>query len=252
MYGRNGEAPLCVLAACTPSDCFNQAFEAVRIATKYMTPVILLTDGYLANGAEPWRIPALSDLPKIEVKYRENPEGFHPFIRDPETLARAWAKPGTPGLQHRIGGLEKNFDSGHISYDPDNHQKMSETRQQKIDNIALDVPQQEIEVGDKTGKLLVLGWGSTHGAIREAVTRCRARGLSVSHAHVRNLNPFPRNLGELLNGFERVLVPELNMGQLVKLIRARYLIAADSYAKIEGLPFKIEELETRIRKMLES
>jgi len=252
MYGRNSEAPVCVLAAQSPGDCFHMTIEAVRLALKFMTPVILLTDGYLANGAEPWRIPDVSELPKIEVKFRTDPVGFHPFLRDPETLARAWAIPGTPELRHRIGGLEKDYDSGHISYDPENHEHMTRVRAAKIERIADFVPEQAIEVGDERGQLLVLGWGSTYGSIREAVQRCRERGHSVSHAHLRYLNPMPKNLGKLLAGFERVLIPELNMGQLATLIRARYLTAAESYPKVQGQPFKIQELETRIRQMLES
>jgi len=252
VYGRNSEAPLCVIAAATPGDCFFMAIEAVRLAVKYMTPVILLTDGYLANGAEPWKIPNVADLPKIEVKFRTDPVGFHPFLRDEKTLARNWAIPGTPGLVHRIGGLEKDYNSGHISYSPENHERMSLVRAQKIAGIAQDVPEQTIEVGNDGGKLLVLGWGSTYGAIREAVERCRARGLDVSHAHVRYLNPFPKNLGELLRRFDRVLIPELNLGQLVKLVRTQYLVPAESYPKIQGQPFLIAELEERIRRTLES
>jgi 2-oxoglutarate ferredoxin oxidoreductase subunit alpha len=214
--------------------------------------VILLTDGYLANGAEPWAIPDVSTLQKIPVTFRKDPEGFHPFLRDPQTLARNWAIPGTPGLTHRIGGLEKDFDSGHISYNAENHEKMVKTRAAKIAGIANDIPDQKIEVGNDQGKLLVLGWGSTYGSIREAVERCRERGLDVSHAHVRYLNPFPKNLGELLKRFDRVLVPELNNGQLVKLIRSQYLVPAESLPKIQGLPFKIAELEEKIRQVMES
>ena len=252
MYGRNSEAPVAVIAPATPGDCFYMALEAVRIATKYMTPVILLSDGYLANGAEPWRVPDVTALPKIEISFRQEVEGFHPYLRDPTTLARPWAIPGTPGLTHRIGGIEKDYDSGNISYDPDNHDKMSRTRAAKIAGIANDIPEQKVEVGDESGKLLVLGWGSTYGAIREAVQRCRERGLSVSHAHLRHLNPFPRNLGDLLARFERVLVPEMNLGQLVKLIRDEFMLPAVSYPKIKGQPFKIDEIEERIRQMMES
>jgi len=252
VYGRNGEAPLCVLAAATPGDCFHMTLEAVRLAVKYMTPVVLLTDGYLANGAEPWRVPSVSELPKIEVTFRKDPEGFHPFLRDPETLARPWAVPGTPGLLHRIGGIEKDYNSGHISYDPDNHEKMSKTRAAKIAGIAKDVPEQKIEVGAESGKLLVLGWGSTYGAIREAVQRSRDRGLDVSHAHLKYINPLPRNLGDLLRRFERVLVPEMNLGQLVKVIRSEYLVPAESFPKMKGHPFKIEEIEDKIRQVMES
>jgi 2-oxoglutarate ferredoxin oxidoreductase subunit alpha len=252
VYGRNGEAPVAVIAAATPGDCFYMAIEAVRLAVKYMCPVFLLTDGYLANGAEPWAIPDVASLPKIPVNFRKDPEGFHPFLRDPQTLARNWAIPGTPGLTHRIGGIEKDFDSGHISYNPDNHEKMTKTRAAKIAGIANDAPEQTIEVGNDSGKLLVLGWGSTYGSIREAVQRCRDRGLDVSHAHVRYLNPFPKNLGELLKRFDRVLVPELNNGQLVKMIRSQYLVPAESLPKIQGQPFKIAELEEKIRQVMES
>jgi 2-oxoglutarate/2-oxoacid ferredoxin oxidoreductase subunit alpha len=252
VYGRNSEGPVCVLAASTPGNCFNMAIEAVRLATKYMTPVILLTDGYLANGAEPWKIPDIASLPRLDVKFRSEPEGFHPFLRDPQTLARPWAVPGTPGLMHRIGGLEKDFNSGHISYSPENHELMVRTRAAKIAGIAADIPDLEIEVGDPSGKLLVLGWGSTYGSIREAVQRCRDRGLSVSHAHLRYINPFPKNLGELLTRFDRVLVPELNLGQLVKLVRSTFLVPAESLPKVQGHPFKISELEDKIRSLLES
>jgi len=252
VYGRNGEAPVAVIAAASPGDCFYMAIEAVRLAIKYMCPVFLLTDGYLANGAEPWAIPDVEKLPKIPVNFRKDPEGFHPFLRDPETLARNWAIPGTPGLAHRIGGIEKDFNSGHISYNPENHELMTKTRAAKIAGIASDVPEQKIEVGTDSGKLLVLGWGSTYGAIREAVQRCREGGLDVSHAHVRYLNPFPKNLGELLRRFDRVLVPELNNGQLVKMIRSQFLVAAESVPKIQGQPFKIAELEEKIRQVMES
>jgi 2-oxoglutarate/2-oxoacid ferredoxin oxidoreductase subunit alpha len=253
LYGRNGEAPVCVLAAATPGDCFYMAIEAARIAMKYMTPVILLTDGYLGNGAEPWRIPDVSSLPKFDVQQQTAPiEGFHPFLRDKETLARVWPIPGSPGLTHRVGGIEKDFDSGNISYSPSNHQKMSETRAAKIAGIARDIPELTLEEGDDSGKLLVLGWGSPYGAIREAVRRARARGLSVSHAHLRYMNPFPKNLGQVLSRFERVLIPELNMGQLVKVIKSEFLIPAHSMPKIEGQPFTIDELEERIRHLLEA
>lgn len=253
LYGRNGEAPVCVLAAATPGECFYQALEAARIATKYMTPVILLTDGYLANGSEPWRIPAMESLPKLEARpAREVPPNFHPFLRDGKTLSRIWPVPGTPGLEHRIGGIEKNYDSGHISYDPQNHQRMCEARAAKVQGIASDLPELRVEAGAESGKLLVLGWGSTYGAIHEAVTRACRRGLSVSHAHLRSLNPLPRNTAELLARFDRVLVPELNLGQLVQVIRAKYLVPAESYPKIEGRPFSIEEVELRISRLLEN
>ncbi|MCC6903361.1 MAG: 2-oxoacid:acceptor oxidoreductase subunit alpha [Polyangiaceae bacterium] len=252
VYGRNGEAPLAVFAAASPGDCFYMTLEAVRFAVKYMTPVMLLTDGYLANGAEPWRVPNVADLPKIDVTFRTDPAGFHPFLRDPATLSRPWAVPGTPGLLHRIGGIERDYNSGNISYDPDNHEKMSKTRAAKIAGMTRDIPDQKMELGNDSGKLLVLGWGSTYGAIREAVARSRERGLDVSHAHVRYLNPFPKNLGELLTRFERVLVPEMNLGQLVKLLRTEYLVPAESFTKIKGLPFKIDEIEEKIRQVMES
>jgi 2-oxoglutarate/2-oxoacid ferredoxin oxidoreductase subunit alpha len=252
LYGRNSESPACVIAASTPGNCFHMAIEAVRLALQFMTPVILLTDGYLANGAEPWRVPKVEDLPKISVEFRKDPQGFHPFLRDPETLARVWAIPGTPELTHRVGGLEKDFNSGHISYDPQNHELMCQTRAAKIAGIAKYIPEQQIDLGDDAGKLLVLGWGSTYGAIREAVQRCRDRGLSVSHAHVHYLNPLPRNLGELLKRFDRVLIPEMNLGQLVKVIRSQYLVPAESYPKVQGMPFKIDEIEERIRSVMES
>jgi 2-oxoglutarate/2-oxoacid ferredoxin oxidoreductase subunit alpha len=252
MYGRNGEAPVAVLAASTPGNCFHMAIEAVRLAIRFMTPVVLLTDGYLANGAEPWLVPDVEKLPKIDVHFADQPEGFHPFLRDKDTLARVWAIPGTPGLEHRVGGLEKDFKSGHISYDPQNHELMSRTRAAKIAGIAQYIPDQKIDLGDDSGKLLVVGWGSTYGAIREAVQRCRDRGLSVSHAHLHYLNPLPRNLGELLKRFDRMLVPELNLGQLVRILRSQFLIPAESFPKIQGLPFKIDELEEKIRQAMES
>lgn len=252
MYGRNGEAPVAVLAAQSPADCFEMAIEAVRIAVRSMTPVILLTDGYLANGTEPWKIPDVSKLEPIELKLRTDPEGFHPFLRDEATLARPWAIPGTPGLRHRIGGLEKDYNSGHISYDPQNHEKMSRARAEKIRRIQDHIPDQEVVEGRDSGKLLVLGWGSTYGAIREAVRRSRARGLDVSHAHVRYLNPFPKNLGDFLKRFDKVIIPELNLGQLSQLIRSRYLIDAQSITKIQGQPFRIAELETEIQRAIEA
>ncbi len=248
MYGRNGEAPVAVIAAQSPGDCFYMAIEAVRLATKYMAPVMLLTDGYLANGTEPWKIPDQKDLPDLKINFRTDPEGFHPFKRDPDTLARPWAVPGTPGLRHRIGGLEKDFDSGHISYDPKNHERMCHVRRDKILNMAGDIPLQAIEEGDESGSLLVLGWGSTYGAIRESVRRVRAQGHKVSHAHIRYLNPFPKNLREVLARFDRVLVPELNLGQLARILRSEFLHPVVSYTKIQGQPFQIAEMEARILK----
>ncbi|MFW6031626.1 MAG: 2-oxoacid:acceptor oxidoreductase subunit alpha [Myxococcota bacterium] len=246
MYGRNGDAPVVVLAPSSAGDCYYMAIEAVRIATKYMTPVMLLTDGYIANGAEPWRIPDVDALPKIPVQFRTDPEGFHPFARDPDTLARAWAKPGTPELMHRIGGLEKSYDSGNISYDPDNHHRMTKIRAQKIANIANDLPEVKVELGDDSGDLVVVGWGSTYGAIHQAVRKARKGGLSVSHVHLRYLSPLPRGLGELLKRFDRVLVPEMNNGQLVKILRAEYLVDAEPLDKIAGKPFQIGELAEAI------
>ncbi len=251
MYGRNGDAPLPVLAAATPGDCFHMALEAVRIALTHMTPVMLLTDGYIANGAEPWRIPRAADLPKIPVHFRTDPEGFQPFMRDPDTLARVWAVPGTPGLEHRIGGLEKDRNSGNISYDPANHHEMTKLRAAKVARVAKDIPAQEVQVGQAGGKLALVGWGGTYGAIDKAVRNARAKGQDVSHVHLRYLNPFPENLGELLASFDRVVVPELNNGQLVKILRSEFLIPAVGYDKIAGQPFKVSELEAMIAEHLE-
>ncbi len=247
--GRNSEAPIPVIAASTPADCFQTAFEASRIALKYMTPVIMLTDGYLANGSEPWLIPDASSLPDISPTFRTDPEGFHPYNRDDKTLARPWAIPGTPGLEHRIGGLEKQHISGNVSYDPANHEFMVRTRQAKIDGIAADLPPAEVE-GDPKGELLVVGWGGTYGAIRVAVARRREAGKSVSHLHLKYLNPFQENLGEILYSFKQVLVPELNLGQLSRLLRAKYLIPALSLNKIQGLPFHADEIEKKIDELL--
>ena len=249
VHGRNADSPLAVLAAATTSDCFDVAVEAVRLATKYMTPVIVLSDGYLAHAAEPWRIPSEADLPKFPVSYRSDPEGFHPFLRNPETLARPWVKPGTPQLEHRIGGLERDYDSGHISYDPDNHARMTKARADKIAGIARDIPLQDVALGDDHGALVVVGWGSTFGPIHQAVKIARDEGRDVSHVHVRYLSPFPRNLGELLKRFDRVLVPEMNNGQLVKLLRAEYLIPAESLPKVTGKPFRVTEIAQAIRNL---
>jgi len=249
VVGRNGEAPMCVIAASTPSDCFTTAYEAARIAVKFMTPVICLTDGYLGNGAEPWCIPQASDLPELPVVFAKDPRTFQPYARDEKTLARPWAIPGTPGLEHRIGGLEKANITGNISYDPDNHDFMIKERARKIDGIAEDVPEQTVE-GDPQGDLLVLGWGSTYGAIKSAVTEARGRGQSVSHAHLRYLHPFPRNLGTVLSRYKHVLIPEINNGQLIKLIRAQYLVPALGFNVIKGLPLRAEEIENRIDEIL--
>ena len=252
VYGRNADAPLAVLAAATPGDCFAVGIEAVRLATKYMTPVIVLTDGYLANAAEPWRIPDVTTIDSFPVHYRTDPAGFHPFLRDPETLARAWAVPGTPGLEHRIGGIERGYDSGHISYDPENHQRMTQVRAARIAGIAQDIPLQELAAGEPGGRLAVVGWGSTFGPILQAVRRARANGLDVAHIHLRYLSPFPRNLGELLSGFEHVLVPEMNNGQLVTMLRATYLVPAVGLNKIAGKPFKVREIVDAISAALET
>ena len=250
VWGRNSDAPLCVLAPQNPGDCFTMAIEAVRIATKFMTPVVVLSDGYIANGAEPWKIPSAANLPKIEVKFATPVAGFHPYMRDPKTLARIWPIPGTPELEHRVGGLEKDFKSGHISYDPDNHQKMTKVREQKIRNIALDIPEQHVELGETSGKLAVVTWGSTFGAVNQAVRRCRAQGDDVAHIHVRYMWPMPRNLGELLKGYEKVIVPELNNGQLTVLLRAEYVINAQPLSKVAGQPFRVTEVMKGIQSML--
>ena len=249
VYGRNGDAPLPVIAAATPGDCFYMAQEAARLALKYMTPVMLLTDGYLANGAEPWKIPKIADLPTIEAKFADPdnvPEGFHPYMRDPETLARVWAIPGMKGLEHRIGGLEKNFDSGNISYDPDNHHKMTKTRAAKVAGIAKDIPEQSCDSGEAGDTLCVVGWGSTYGAIAQAVRRARKDGKKVAHVHIRHLCPFPANLGELLKSFDKVIVPEMNNGMLVKILRSEFLVDAKGVNKIAGQPFKVAEIAAAI------
>jgi 2-oxoglutarate ferredoxin oxidoreductase subunit alpha len=239
VLGRNGDAPMPVLATATPSDCFEVAMEAVRIATKYMTPVFLLTDGYLANAAEPWRIPDPAGLPTFPVQFRTDPTDFQPFQRDSETLARPWARPGTPGLEHRIGGLERSGATGNISYDPDNHAQMTELRAAKVAGIAADIPEQGVSQGEDHGELAVVGWGSTFGPIHMAVQKARAAGRKVSHIHLRYIAPFPRNLGALLRQFDRVIVPEMNNGQLVKLLRAEYLLAAEGFNQVNGKPFKV-------------
>ena len=249
MFGRNGESPVAIVSPATPGECFSLAIEAFRLAIKYMTPVIFLSDGYLGSGSEPWRIPSLDDLSKITVTFATDPETFHPYARDPETLARPWAVPGTPGLEHRIGGLEKADVYGNVSYDAENHMRMVTFRSEKIAGIARDIPDVEV-IGDREGDLLVLGWGSTYGAILTAVQRSRAAGLSVSHAHLRYLNPFPENLGDVLGRFRKVLIPELNLGQLRLLIRGRYLIDAAGLNRVTGRPLKIGEVETRIRELV--
>jgi 2-oxoglutarate/2-oxoacid ferredoxin oxidoreductase subunit alpha len=253
LYGRNGEAPVPVVAACTPSDCFSAAVEAARIALKYRTPVVLLSDGYLANGSEPWLLPDVASLPDISVPFATEPnhEGdFWPYLRDEATLARPWAVPGTPGLEHRIGGLEKADGTGNISYDPENHDRMINLRAAKVAGIANDIPRLEVDHQDGS-RLLVLGWGSTYGPIGAAVRRVRASGARVSVAHLRHLNPFPANLGEVLGDYDKILIPEMNLGQLRMLVRARYLVDAVGYNKVRGLPFKAEELADAIIGLLD-
>ncbi len=249
MCGRNSESPVGVVAPATPADCFHMAIEAVRLATKYMAPVIYLSDGYLGNGSEPWAIPSIDSLPRIEVKFRTDPNGFYPYLRDEKTLARPWALPGTPGLEHRIGGLEKQHITGNVSYDPENHDFMVRLRAEKIARMAQDIPPVEV-FGETEGKVLVLGWGSTYGAITTAVERLRERGAPVSSAHLRYLNPFPRNLGKVLSNFETVIIPELNLGQLALLIRARYLVDAISFSKVKGQPFKVAEIVNKVEEYL--
>jgi 2-oxoglutarate ferredoxin oxidoreductase subunit alpha len=250
LWGRNGDTPLPVLAAASAGDCFDCAIEAVRIATRYMTPVLLLTDGYLANAAEPWRFPDLGRLSPFPARFHTDPEGFHPFRRDPETLARVWAVPGTPGLEHRIGGIERDYDSGHISYDPANHQRMTDARRNKILGIARSLPAQNVALGPERGRLVVVGWGSTFGPIQVAVQRALAAGKSVAHVHLRHLWPLPANLGALLANYERVLVPEMNTGQLATLLRAQYLVDAESLSKVTGQPFRIAEIAAAIDRLL--
>lgn len=252
-YGRNGECPMPVIAASTPADCFDAVYEAVRISIQHMTPVIFLSDGYIANGAEPWKFPATADLPPIHVKFKtelgHGEEKLQPYLRD-EKLARPWAVPGTPGLEHRIGGIEKQNITGNISYDPENHQLMVKIRQEKVDKIAEYIPEQKLDSGAEKGKVLVLGWGSTFGAIKSAVTELIGEGHEVSHAHLRYVRPFPKNLGEILKNFDTVLVPEINNGQLIRILRDIYLIDAKAYNKIMGVPITKTELVEEIKKYL--
>jgi len=249
LFGRNSEAPIPVLAASTPADCFWVAIEACRIAVKYMVPVIILSDGYLANGAEPWRIPELSDIPDFPVKFASDPNGFLPYKRDPQTLARPWAVPGTPGLEHRIGGLEKQDPTGNINYEPLNHENMVRIRAAKVAAVAQDIPN-VLPAGDPEGDLLIVAWGSTCGSITAALKAQRGKGRKIGHLHLRHLNPLPSNLGEVLKRYKRVLVPELNMGQLLWVLRAKYLVDAIGLNKIQGRPFKQAELEQKIEEML--
>jgi 2-oxoglutarate ferredoxin oxidoreductase subunit alpha len=248
IIGRNGESPVVVIAASTPADCFAMAIEASRIATKYMVPVMLLSDGYIANGSEPWLIPEPDSIPEIEVKFRTEKEGFKPYLRD-ENLARPWAIPGTPGLEHRIGGLEKSNISGDVNYDPENHEFMVRLRAQKVKNIENDIPELEI-MGDVDADVLVVGWGGTWGAITESVTKVRDNGFKVAQAHFRYLNPFPKNTGEVLKKYKRVICPELNMGQLARFLKSEYLVDVDSFTKIQGIPFKTSEIMKKIESVI--
>ncbi|HET7676293.1 MAG TPA: 2-oxoacid:acceptor oxidoreductase subunit alpha [Candidatus Limnocylindrales bacterium] len=249
LFGRNSDSPMPVVAPATPSECFDYAIEAVRIALRYMTPVVYLSDAFLATGAEPWRVPSVDEMPDISVANATERATFQPYARHPETLARPWAVPGTPGLEHRIGGLEKQDVTGNVSYDPENHHRMQVLRAEKVARIANDIPDLQI-YGPDEGDLLILGWGSTYGAIRTAVDRLGGRGRSVAHAHLRHLNPFPRNLGAVLQRYRRVLVPEVNLGQLSMLVRARFLVDAVGYNRVRGKPFRISEIEEAAEAML--
>ena len=248
VYGRNGEAPVAVIAASTPSDCFYMALEASKLAIKYMIPVILLTDGYLANGSEPWKVPHVNELQDIPVKFRTEKEGFAPYMRD-ENLARPWVKLGTPGLEHRIGGLEKANITGNVSYDPDNHDLMIKLRDKKLRNMVKDIPDLQVE-GEQQGELLVLGWGGTYGAIKEAVVDARRAGLTVSQAHLKYLNPFPKNTLDVLKSFKNILIPEINLGQLAKLIKSEFLIPIIPFNVVRGLPLRASNIQAKIREIL--
>ena len=249
VYGRNGEAPMVVLAPATPADCFMMAYEACRIALKYMIPVILLSDGYIANGSEPWKIPDVKTLPDMETRIQKKKEGYAPYNHGNPDLARPWALPGTPGMEHRIGGLEKWEETGHVSYDPENHQKMVELRQEKVDIIARDLPPAK-PFGKESGDLLVIGWGGTHGALRSAVEGAQSEGMSVSHLHLRHLNPLPQNLGEILVKFQKVMIAELNLGQLSTIIRSKFLVDAVGLNKVQGKPFTQTEVYNKIIKLV--
>jgi 2-oxoglutarate/2-oxoacid ferredoxin oxidoreductase subunit alpha len=263
MFGRNGECPVPILAPQSPADCFDMVFEAVRLATGFMTPIFLLSDGYLANGSEPWAIPAVEKLPKIEIKHPTEPNGngeahhengsgelgrFLPYKRDAR-LVRPWAIPGTPGLEHRIGGLEKEDVTGNVNYESHNHEQMVHIRAKKVENIADAIPELKVQ-GDESGDLLVIGWGGTYGSIATAVQRAQRKGLKVSQAHLRYLNPMPKNTGDVLKRFKKILVPELNMGQLLLLLRAKYLVDAIGLNKVQGKPFLVSEIETKIEELL--
>jgi 2-oxoglutarate/2-oxoacid ferredoxin oxidoreductase subunit alpha len=253
-YGRNGESPIPVISASMPSDCFDVAYEAARIAIQHMTPVILLSDGYIANGSEPWKFPEAEQLRPIEFKFKtelgDGEENLQPYLRD-EKGVRPWAIPGTAGLEHRIGGLEKQHITGNVNYEPENHQLMVKLRQEKVDKIADYIPLQKLDSGPEKGKLLVIGWGSTYGSIKTAVTELQKEGLPVSHVHLRYIRPFPKNLGQLISNFEQVLIPELNNGQLIKIIRDQYFVDAVGYNKIMGIHFTRSELMQKMRDMLE-
>lgn len=246
LYGRNSDSPVAIVAPATPSECFAMMIEACRIAVEHMVPTFFLSDGYLANGSEPWHIPNASSLAKIDARFVTDTAGFHPFRRDDEKLARNWAVPGTPGLEHRIGGLEKSYDSGNISYDPLNHEKMIHVRQEKVERIARQIPPLDVFGSKQGGELLILGWGSTYGAIRAATQTARAHGHDVSHVHLRHLNPLPQDLGDILKRYRKVVIPEMNMGQLAMVIRAKYLIDAQAFTKVQGKPFKVSEILARI------
>ena len=252
MYGRNGEAPMPVISASSPSDCFDAVFEACRIAIEHMTPVFFLSDGYMANGSEPWKFPTTDELKEIKVVHakerkQDDPE-FLPYKRD-ERLVREWALPGTKGLEHRIGGIEKEWDTGNISYNPENHERMVKVRAAKVARIADSIPLQTIDSGADSGKVLVLGWGSTYGVIKTALKECLEEGLEVSHAHLRYIEPFPKNLGEIIKKFDKVLIPEMNNGQLVKIIRDKFLVDAKGLNKIKGIPFSIPEIVLAIKEL---
>ncbi|MDT4950223.1 MAG: 2-oxoglutarate/2-oxoacid ferredoxin oxidoreductase subunit alpha, partial [Pseudonocardiales bacterium] len=258
MFGRNGEAPVPIVAPQSPGDCFGAAVEAARIALTYRTPVFLLSDGYLANGSEPWAVPSVDELPDLHVDFTTEPNGegaeagtFLPYLRDPETLARPWAVPGTKGLEHRIGGIEKADRTGNISYDPDNHDFMTRTRQAKVDGIARSLPPMQVDDPDGDARVLVLGWGSTYGPIGAACREVRTAGASIAQAHLRHLNPFPNDLGESLRRYDKVVIPEMNLGQLAMLIRAKYLIDAISVTQVRGMPFKADELTEMLRGVIE-
>jgi len=252
-YGRNGECPMPIVSASTPADCFEAVYEAVRISVQHMTPVMFLSDGYIANGAEPWKFPASKDLPEIKVSFKkgldEGEEKYLPYKRD-EKLVRPWAIPGTAGLEHRIGGIEKQDVTGNVNYEPENHQHMVKTRQAKVDKIADYIPEQKLDSGPAKGKILVLGWGSTYGAIKSACSELQARGHAVSHAHLRYIRPFPKNLGDIIKNFDTVLIPEINNGQLIKIIRDIYMVDAKGYNKIMGVPITKTELVMKLEEML--